>query len=180
MLPLLLAVVATGCGDDNDEGLPGEPITCEWFTGDNCWRKAATEFGTCASDSQGAFDAGGTTCSMPDGGQVSFASPVPVDIDDNYAWDFTVQNNGTTCGRFQSFSSSSKLLLTTPSGLVRAEGSIAGEVITCPDGSKYSIPLANAFECLFDLPGISWGSVDTGLFVSVLGGDGGSAFDCTR
>ena len=177
-LPLILVLVASGCGsDDNDDGLPGDPITCEWFMGDNCWRTTATEFGACASDSQGAFDASATSCTTEDGGQVSFDSPVPVDIDTDYPWDFTVENNGTTCGRFQS--NNSGFLLTTPSGEVRADASIAGEVITCPDGSKYSIPISDAFECLFDLPGIAW-SESSALSVNLTGGDDNSIFDCTR
>jgi hypothetical protein len=179
-LALFLAIVASGCGDDNDEGAPGEAVSCEWFAGDNCWRKAANEFAACASDSQGAFDASATTCTTTDGGQVSFPAPVPVDVDVDYSWDFTVENSGMACGHFQSLSNDNGYLLTTPSGEVRAEATAAGEVITCPDGAQYSIPIASAFECLFDLPGISWGALETSLFVSLMGGDDTSIFDCTR
>ena len=179
-LPLLLVLVATGCGsDDNDDGLPGDPITCEWFTGDNCWRTTATEFGACASDSPGTFDAGATTCTTADGGSVSFGSPVPTEVDADDPWDFTVANNGTMCGRFQSLSNDGGFVLTTPNGEVRAEASIAGEVMTCPDGSKYSIPISDAFECLFDLPGIAWSDSST-LSVNLVGGDDNSIFECTR
>jgi len=178
-LCLLLVLAATGCGsDDNDDGLPGDPITCEWFTGANCWRATATEFGACSSDSQGAFDASATSCTSEDGGQVSFDSPVPAEIDADYPWDFTVANNGTPCGRFQSIGDG--FVLTTPSGDVRAAANIAGEVITCPDGSKYSIPMSDAFECLFDLPGIGWSESSSTLSVNLVGGDDNSIFECTR
>lgn len=179
-LALLLALVLAGCGGDNDEGPPGEAISCEWFAGDNCWRKAANEFAACASDSQGAFDASATTCTTADGGQVSFASPVPIDVELEYSWDFTVDNSGTACGHFQSLSNDNGYLLTTPSGEVRAEATGFSEVITCADGSQYSIPISSAFECLGDLPGVSWGALETSLFVSLMGADDTTIFDCTR
>ena len=175
---LLSSLLLLGCGSDDDEGeLPGEPITCAWFTGENCWRSMANEFGACASDSQGSFDAAGTTCTTPDGGRVSFGSPVPSDVDVDYPWDFTVENNGASCGRYQS--TGRGIVLTTPSGVVRVDARGTGEVVTCPDGSQYSIGLTAAFECLFDLPGISWAE-GTGLWVNLIGADDGSVFDCTR
>lgn len=177
-LALLASLLLFGCGSDDGDGkLPGEPVSCAWFTGENCWRMAANEFGACASDSQGSFDAAATTCTTPDGGRVSFGSPVPASIDEDYAWDFTVENGSTLCGRYQSNDRS--IVLTTPNGEVRVDVRGTGEVVTCPDGSQHSIGIAAAFECLFDLPGISW-SEGTGLWVNLVGADDGSVVDCTR
>lgn len=178
LLTLFASLLAPGCGSDDDSSeLPGQPVTCAWFSGENCWRAAATEFAACASDTQGTFDAASTTCTTADGGRVSFGSPLPVDIPDDYAWDFTVESNGATCGRYRS--NDSGIALTTPGAEVRVDVKGAGEVVTCPDGSQYSITLFDAFECLFDLPGIAW-TEGTEVWVSVLGTDDGSIFDCTR
>ncbi|HEU5077002.1 MAG TPA: hypothetical protein VFU02_22585 [Polyangiaceae bacterium] len=178
LLTLPGILLALGCGSDDDSSeLPGEPVTCAWFTGENCWRTAATEFAACASDTQGTFDAASATCTTADGGKVSFGSPVPVAIPNDYAWDFTVESNGATCGRYQS--NDSGIALTTPNAEVRVDVEGTGEVVTCPDGSQYSIPLFDAFECLFDLPGIAW-TEGTEVWVSLLGADDGSIFDCTR
>lgn len=169
-----------GCGGDNDDSGPtGEPITCEWFTADNCWRRAANELAECASDVQGSFDATASTCTMEDGGVVRFARPVPEDVDVDYAWDFSVENNGAECGSFRSLPNDSGLVLTTPSGEVRAEATLAREVITCPDGSAYAIGFSDAFECLFELPGIAW-SESLVLSVSLTGADAGTLFTCAR
>lgn len=176
---LLASLLALGCGSDDDDsgGLPGEPVTCDWFAGDNCWRSLVNEFGACASDSQGTFDAAGTTCTTADGGSVTFDSPLPADIPTDYPWHFTVENNATLCGRFQAPERS--FVLTTPNGVVRAEARGLGEVVTCPDGSQYSIGIAAAFECLFDLPGIGWGAGSV-VSVNLMGADDGSAFSCAR
>jgi len=178
LLTLFASLLALGCGDDGDGGLPGEPVNCEWFTGENCWRRAANEFAACASNSQGTFDGDKTECTTADGGRVAFASPVPSDILVEDPWDFEVESNGTRCGRYQSDDHS--IELTTASGTVRVTvHGTSGEVVTCPDGSEYSISLSSLFECPFELPGISWVQGDS-LRVNLVGADDSVIFDCAR
>ncbi len=145
--------------------------------GDNCWRTSVNAFAQCASDQRGTFDAERKVCTTPDGGVIRFATSVPHDVDFDYLWDFTIESQGMSCGTYKALPNDSGASLSTPGGEVRSESGGSGQVFVCPDGSRFTLPIDQAFSCLFSLPGIAW-SEAAALSVSLTGADDGQLFSC--
>jgi hypothetical protein len=62
-------------GGDEAGGESGES-GCDWFTADNCWKRAIRAMDACLPDSRtdGVFEADGQTCTFADGSRIVFSA----------------------------------------------------------------------------------------------------------
>lgn len=183
-LPLAtLPLLTLACGDD--DGDKGDPLTCEWLEGDNCWKesvKAATQ-GCAPGEATGVLSADGKTCTFEDGAVINFAKPIDLKAGTNdIEWDFSIVRGGQECASFRetdSGGSTTQLTFTTALGSFteHVEGTTLS--MACPDGAAYS---ANGFSLLQQcenafsiLPGTATSGTGTTVSFSLLGAAGGSA-----
>jgi len=85
-----------GCGSD-------AALTCEILAdADNCWAKAAAAFAACMPmrSTPAVLAADRSSCTFSDGVRVVFDSPLPADTTDLERLAFSVEVNGSRCGRF--------------------------------------------------------------------------------
>ncbi len=178
MTLLALVLSSASCGGD-DEG-SAQAVTCEWFQAENCWKQMVAEATACFdSSAEGTFDATGTQCTYPDGTLVSFASPLPEDVDVDQMWNFTVESGGSQCLHFEELESG--LRLSTASGTFEQTVSGSNVVIACPSGERVTIGAFAALECGFTtLPGFGWSGSSGNHYFSLMGGHEGegSLFRC--
>jgi len=177
-LAALLLAACPGNGEDTEDTEEElDPLECEWFSSDNCWKGVVTAALSCAPGDleDGTFDAGRTTCTFTDGTSISFAAAVPSDSLSEYEWEFTVEAGGSTCLSYAEDDTGSEVV--TSEGTFTEDLDGFGMTITCPDGEqRHASNALDLFECDFaTLPGyatsLSMGSVS----FSLLGGPDGSA-----
>jgi hypothetical protein len=166
-----LGLAACGGGDGGGGGSQATPITCAWFAGANCWRQVAAAASACAEPTAtGTFDAGTTTCTYGDGVVVQFATPASQSTGAADApWSFSVRApGGAACASLVETATS--LAVTTSAGTFREDVAGSGVVLTCPDGSRYSIGALEALSCdLATLPGYAWSESSGQVTFSLLG-----------
>jgi len=165
------AALAAGCGGES------APLDCAWLAGDNCWKTTASMAASCLppQTEQGVLSADNRRCDYASGVSVAFKSPLQLPLPDDPLWNFTVTGaDGQTCMQFEKVSSGGFTL--DVGGQTYEEGlSSAGLTATCPDGSRYVLPLAKVKEILDcpgsfgGLPGQSWSSSTTGVSFSLIG-----------
>jgi hypothetical protein len=166
------AGLAAGCG-----GGESAPIDCAWLAGDNCWKTTASMAASCLppQTEQGVLSADNRTCGYASGVTVAFNSPLQLPLPDDPVWNFTVTGaDDQACLQFQKVSSGAFTLVV--GGQTFEEGlSSAGLTATCPDGSRYVLPLDKVddiFDCpgtFGGLPGQSWSSSTSGASFSLIG-----------
>jgi len=128
---------------------------CEWFAGDNCWKKSVVAAYACVPKNQGTFNAARTVCTLEDGATVTFAKPVPATpvIDT----DFTIAKDGKTCVHF-AVTSGKVTILETSLGTYRMQNDSPWPGLAstfCPDGSAVTLQPASLQDCDYKLqPGL--------------------------
>lgn len=184
---LLLALAPLACdGEESGDGANaggGTPISCEWFAGDNCFKRIAAEAQSCITNTEsGIFSSDGLTCSIGSETRIDFAtSPLASDLDD-YRWDFDIVVNGSNCASFTSLGSNDDggFSLKTASGEFRQEVVGMQMALVCPSGERYSLGGLDAFACISSgMPGHAWSYSSNFVSFSLMGAsDQQELFDC--
>ncbi len=164
-----------GCG-----GGPKE-ISCDWFEGDNCWKKSVAAAVACIPTGEtGVLSADRTSCSYSDNTLVTFANAVPETAPGSYAWDLSITKGGATCASFLDLTSNGggDFRLETSLGVFRKDGDNPNEgsnvVFTCPDG-EYQIDFLDALDCVDSFPGFGASATPTSASLSFLGAGSGTS-----
>lgn len=153
---LALALAVAGCGGDDGNADLGTPIDCSWFAGNNCWKASAAAATACTDGSAtGTFNGATTTCTYGDSTTIQFDpwASASVSWNQDVPWDFTViSSTATTCARYKETDTS--MTLTTSLGTFSESYAGSKVLLTCPDGSRFSVDMMDALSCnLADLPG---------------------------
>jgi len=194
LLGVALGALALGCGggDDDDNGkggLAGAPLDCAWLDSNNCWKTTVAAAASCVPDrsTTGTLSADGKTCTYASGTTVDFATPVvlPLDFENEPAWNFTVTTGGQQCVTYDS-DPNSDLTLSVQGMTVSEKSSGFSLQITCPDGSQYAagnaLDLLNCDNFFTDGPGNEDSGSDTSVNLGLLNGTQTplQIFDCER
>jgi hypothetical protein len=155
-LVLALALAVVGCGGDDGNADPGTPIDCSWFAGSNCWKASAAAATACTDGSAtGTFNGATTTCTYGDSTTIQFdpSASASASWNEDVPWDFTViSSTATTCARYKETDTSTTLMTSLGTFVESYAGSTV--LLTCPDGSGFSIGVMDALSCNWaDLPG---------------------------
>ena len=187
----LIAVLAAACsssssGSSGSSGGPGGTLDCAWLSSDNCWKTTAAAAQSClpASTEMGTLSADNKTCTYASGATVTFdtALTLPLPSDPSMVtWNLTVTKSGQSClGLHQS--SGNDFSLSSSQGTTTAGVSTAGYTVSCPGGASYSATGANAIDLLScdagafgGLPGTTYNSTATSVWLSLLGAGGSQA-----
>ncbi len=170
---LFFVCLAAGCDSSGDATGGGDPLTCEWLEGANCWKAALAEAKACTTEGsveQGAMDFGTGVCTYADGATVTFAGLSDPFDPNTDVWDATVTDaGGAFCARF--VEADEGMTLTTASGSVSVSTSGDRYDLTCPDGTTRSTPQLSLFSCdLSHAPGRASSGSPTWISLSMIGG----------
>lgn len=177
----LAGSLALGCGDSDggEDGGGIDTLDCAWLEGDNCWKTTLVGATSClpAEADSGVLSADGRTCTYASGHVVTFDEPLvlPLSIDEDILFRFTLTAAGQTCLRFVETETS----MTVTFGDQVFESSSNGVDLRfrCPDGSSYSNDNAlDLLECRDDflsslaiMPGYAWSSSDLSVSFGFIG-----------
>ena len=188
-LPLLLVVILLGCGAAQEEDLPGEEITCEWFEGSNCWRTSLASFSDSLPDGNalGIFSADGKTCVYDDGTEIIFVEPIELarlDEQDyliDFLWDFEIRTGGDFLASYRE-PDTGGLLLISGTGTFKIDSQAPSIIITCPSGLQYNLPQAGLLQVCDpgDIPSkrVTWEPDGVTFSIGGTGGANRLLFNC--
>lgn len=155
-LSLAAAACSSGGGGGGGGGGSATAIDCSWFTGANCYKDVANAAKACTNAAlTGRFNADTSLCTYTDGTTVQFdpAHTATMAFESFGPWDFTVvTSTATTCARYVDTGEWS-WTLTAGGRTFSADLNQDPAILTCPDGSSYSIAGDLAMACLDDFPG---------------------------
>ena len=139
---VLAACSSTSSGSTGpDGGGTVRPLSCELFTGNNCYATTVASAKPCLppASARGTFNADLSVCTYANGATVTFpkGQAFPPSTGD---FVFTVARGRSTCLSFKQ--SGGSTTITVPSGTVVENDVNYG--FTCPDGTQYSETLGNA------------------------------------
>ena len=143
VLAIVGVVLLCHCGGTNNGG-GGETstLTCAWLQGDNCWTEMLGTRERVHGSRAGALATDRASCSYASGARVTFASAVPVSVQD-YDWRFDVRNGATLCVGLEE--DGDNFAVQTTDGKLSYEVTDGNGVrITCPNGARFEAPYAVA------------------------------------
>ena len=152
-LALALFAALLGCTrDPDDSGLPNgeeDSLKCEWFAGDNCWKRSVEAAAPCAlaGDEPGVLSADGSGCAYGDRGAIAFHAPFDPEALDagTYEWDLSIEIGDRSCLSWKDIGDTGFTLETSAGPFEdRLEG--IAVTLTCPNGRE--VHAADAFDLL--------------------------------
>ncbi|MBS2015397.1 MAG: hypothetical protein JST00_21090 [Deltaproteobacteria bacterium] len=140
-----------GDGGDFDGGFvgkvptptgPDQPMTCDWYASDNCWKEISAAAVACSPGSEGRFDSERATCTFTGGSKLELAGPISTPSSDGRSIVFVdhrvVDASGSTCFAVKALAPGKGAIATRRGTAVIEWKSLFHYRVVCPDGSSYA------------------------------------------